>query len=42
MLLIALIIDALDAAWAALNAPIEIPFLSQLYEWITGHQLTLP
>ena len=33
--------DALDAAWAALNAPIEIPFLSQLYKWITGHQLTL-
>jgi outer membrane protein assembly factor BamB len=30
--------DALDLA---LNAPIEIPFVSQLYKWITGEQLTL-
>jgi len=30
--------DALDVA---LNAPIEIPFISQLYKWITGEQLTL-
>lgn len=30
-----------DLLEAALNAPIEIPFLSQLYKWITGNQLTL-
>lgn len=33
--------EALDLAWAALNAPIEIPFLSDLYKWITGQKLTL-
>ena len=33
---------ALDCVEAALNAPIEIPFLTQLYRWITnGQQLTL-
>jgi outer membrane protein assembly factor BamB len=32
------LLDCLDVA---LNAPIEIPFLSQLYKWITGEQLTL-
>ena len=30
--------DALDVAF---NAPIQIPFISQLYKWITGEQLTL-
>lgn len=30
-----------DALELALNAPIEIPFVSQLYKWITGEQLTL-
>lgn len=30
-----------DALELALNAPIEIPFVSQLYKWITGQQLTL-
>jgi hypothetical protein len=33
--------QALDVIAAALNAPIEIPFVSQLYKWITGEQLTL-
>jgi Concanavalin A-like lectin/glucanases superfamily len=33
---------ALDCAEAVLNAPIEIPFVTQLYRWITdGEQLTL-
>jgi hypothetical protein len=30
-----------DAIDLALNAPIEIPFISQLYKWITGETLTL-
>jgi len=33
--------QAFDIVAAALNAPIEIPFVSQLYKWITGEQLTL-
>ena len=32
---------ALDCIDFALNAPIEIPFVSKLYKWITGEQLTL-
>ena len=32
---------ALDAAMASLNAPIEIPFLSQLYRWIAKEDLTM-
>src|SRR6185503_6881591 len=32
---------ALGLVQDALNAPIHIPFLSQLYKWITGEQLTL-
>jgi outer membrane protein assembly factor BamB len=32
---------ALGLVQDALNAPIDIPFLSQLYKWITGEQLTI-
>lgn len=32
---------ALQFVEDALNAPIEIPFLSQLYEWITGEKLSI-
>ncbi|GAQ79760.1 hypothetical protein KFL_000370340 [Klebsormidium nitens] len=34
-------LDLVDAVFGAMDAGIDIPFVSMLYKWITGHELTV-